>query len=221
MIKIQSNTATREPLPSFLLGLAAASLADLSWTDPALGVSDCAWWPEESGDGELPPLHRWGAETLTPDPARQVVVVTRAAVPLTAEEIEAEAAAQREALAPLIDAERDRRISAGFEFAGVRYQSRLPQDGKAGDWEVFSGKALEALMAVMGGAQPGDLRWSDPAEDFAWIAADNSRVPMDAQTVIALAKAASAHRGRHTFAGSDLKQMQPIPADYTADQWWP
>ena len=120
-----------------------------------------------------------------------------------------------------VDAERDRRISAGFEFAGVRYQSRLPQDGKAGDWEVFSGKALEALMAVLNGSQPGDLRWSDPAEDFAWIAADNSRVPMDAQTVIELAKAASAHRGRHTFAGSDLKQMTPIPADYTDDQWWP
>ncbi|MCW8158964.1 DUF4376 domain-containing protein [Stutzerimonas stutzeri] len=120
-----------------------------------------------------------------------------------------------------VDAERDRRISAGFEFDGVRYQSRLPSPERAGDWEVFSGKALEALMAIMGGAQPGDLRWSDPAEDFAWIAADNSRVPMDAQTVIELAKAASAHRTKHTFAGSDLKQMDPIPADYTDDKYWP
>jgi hypothetical protein len=120
-----------------------------------------------------------------------------------------------------VDAERDRRISAGFEFAGVRYQSRLPSPDRAGDWEVFSGKALEALIAIMGGAHPGDLRWSDPAEDFAWIAADNSRVPMDAQTVIELAKAASAHRSRHTFAGSDLKALDPIPADYAADHNWP
>ncbi len=120
-----------------------------------------------------------------------------------------------------VDAERDRRISAGFEFAGVRYQSRLPSPDRAGDWEVFSGKALEALIAIMGGAQPGDLRWSDPAEDFAWIAADNSRVPMDAQTVIELAKAASAHRSRHTFAGSDLKALDPIPADYADDHNWP
>jgi len=120
-----------------------------------------------------------------------------------------------------VDAERDRRISAGFEFQGVRYQSRLPQAGKAGDWEVFSGKALEALIAIMAGAQPGALRWSDPAEDFAWIASDNSRVPMDAQAVIELAKAASAHRSRHTFAGSDLKAMDPIPADYTDDKYWP
>lgn len=120
-----------------------------------------------------------------------------------------------------VGAERDRRISSGFEFEGVRYQSRLPSPGRAGDWDVFSSKALEALLAIMAGAQPGDLRWSDPAEDFAWIAADNSRVPMDAQTVIELAKAASAHRSRHTFAGSDLKALDPIPADYAADHNWP
>lgn len=120
-----------------------------------------------------------------------------------------------------IDSERDRRISAGFEFEGVLFQSRLPDGERSGDWEVFSGKALEALIAVMGGAQPGDLRWADADEDFAWIAADNSRVPMDAQTVIELGKAASAHRSRHTFAGSDLKARIPIPADYADDKWWP
>lgn len=121
----------------------------------------------------------------------------------------------------MVDAERDRRISAGFEFAGVLYQSRLPTMNHAGDWDVFSGKALEAFIAVSGGAQPGDLRWSDPDSDFAWIAADNSRVPMDAQTVIELCKAASAHRSRHTFAGSDLKAMSPIPQDYADDKYWP
>lgn len=123
--------------------------------------------------------------------------------------------------ASAVDAERDRRISAGFEFQGVRYQSRLPTANHPGDWDVFSGKALEAFIAVMNGAQPGDLRWSDPGADFAWIAADNSRVPMDAQTVIELCKAASVHRSKNTFAGSDLKAMQPIPQDYTDDKWWP
>jgi len=120
-----------------------------------------------------------------------------------------------------VDAERDRRISAGFEFNGVTYQSRLPGGQLSGDWDVITGKAVEALIAVMGGAQPGDLRWSDPGEDFAWIAANNSRVPMDAQTVIELGKAASAHRSAHTFAGSDLKAMTPIPADFRDDKWWP
>jgi len=135
-------------------------------------------------------------------------------------EIESPAVAY-DASAQQVDAERDRRISSGFEFQGVRYQSRLPSAGHPGDWDVFSGKALEAFIAVSNGAQQGYLRWSDPDSDFAWIAADNSRVPMDAQTVIELCKAASMHRSRHTFAGSDLKAMQPIPQDYTDDKYWP
>jgi len=192
-----------------------------SRTDPTLGVSDCAWWPGDDQSPALGEFERYGEETLTVDAERRVVVVVREVVPWSAGEIAEREAARRREMALLIDAERDRRISAGLEFAGVRYQSRLPSPDRAGDWEVFSGKALEALIAIMGGAQPGDLRWSDPAEDFAWIAADNSRVPMDAQTVIELAKAASAHRSRHTFAGSDLKELNPIPADYAADHNWP
>lgn len=114
----------------------------------------------------------------------------------------------------MVDAERDRRISAGFDFEAVHYQSR------PSDWEVYSGKALEAFIAISSGAQIGDLRWSDPDSDFAWITADNSRVPMDAQTVIELAKAASAHRTKLTFAGSYIKSLDPIPADYADDKWW-
>ncbi len=95
MIKIQSNTATREPIPSFLVGLAPESLADLSWTDPALGVSDAAWWPEEDQSAPLGEFERYGAETLTVDAERRVVVVVRDVVPWTAEELAAMAEAQR------------------------------------------------------------------------------------------------------------------------------
>lgn len=121
----------------------------------------------------------------------------------------------------MVDAERDKRISAGFTFKGVRYQSRLPSNGHSGDWDVFSGKALDAFIAVSQGAQPNDLRWSDPNSDFSWIAADNSRVPMDAPTVIELCRAASTHRSKHIFAGSDIKAMTPIPVDFADDKWWP
>lgn len=221
MVKVQNNTATREPIPQFLRGLAPESLADLSWTDPALGVSDAAWWPEDDQSPALGEFERYGDETLTVDADRRVVVVVREVEPWSAEELAEREAQRRLDTLPLIDAERDRRINEGFMFQGVRYQSRLSSALHAGDWEVFSGKALEAFIAIMGGAQPGDLRWANPAEDFAWIAADNSRVPMDAQTVIELGKAASAHRTAHTFAGSDLKALQPIPADYTADRYWP
>ena len=79
MIKIQNNTAIREPLPDFLVGLDAKSLADLSWTDPALGVSDCAWWPERDisdplGYGEM---YDMSSEKLTINHELKVVDVFR------------------------------------------------------------------------------------------------------------------------------------------------
>lgn len=90
MMKIQNNIATREPMPQFLQGLTPESLADLSWTDPALGVQDCAWWPEVDQSPALGQYERYGDETLTVDAENQRVIVTRAVVPWTAEEIEAD-----------------------------------------------------------------------------------------------------------------------------------
>lgn len=94
MIKIQNNTATREPIPAFLHGLAPESLADLSWTDPALGVSDAAWWPEVDQSPALQRHERYDAETLTIDADNQQVIVVRSVVPWTQAEIDAETAAQ-------------------------------------------------------------------------------------------------------------------------------
>lgn len=87
MIKIQNNTATREPLPSFLQGLAPESLRDLSWTDPQLGVHDSAWLPERDDTPELPEGHTFdGTESLTIKPAEGVVSVVRSTRPLTERE---------------------------------------------------------------------------------------------------------------------------------------
>lgn len=215
MVKVENGSGAREPIPDFLIGLTHESLSDLSWTDPALGVQDCAWWPEDDQSPDLGEFERYGDETLTPDPTRHVVVVTRAVIPWSAEEISAEQDRRRTELAAAIDAERDRRIDAGMTFGGVLYQTR------PGDRENIAGKAMEAFMAITAGSQPGDLRWSNPDHDFAWIAEDNSLVPMDAQTVVAFGKAASAHKEAHVFAGRQLKDMQPIPADYADDRWWP
>ena len=87
MIKVTGNIATREPVPAFLVGLAPESLADLSWTDPQLGVSDCAWWPEDDQSSALGEYERYGAETLTVDTDRRVVVVVREVEPWSDEEI--------------------------------------------------------------------------------------------------------------------------------------
>lgn len=114
-----------------------------------------------------------------------------------------------------VDTERDRRIDAGVEFLGVAFQSR------ATDRENIAGAAQLGFMAVVAGAQPGDLRWSNPDADFAWIASDNTLVPMDAQTVVAFGKAAAERKQALIFAARQLKDMAEIPVDYTDDKWWP
>jgi len=114
-----------------------------------------------------------------------------------------------------VDLERDRRIDAGVMFNGVLYQSRTT------DRENISGAAQMAFMAVVGGAQPGDLRWSNPDQDFAWICAENTLVPMDAQTVVEFGRAAALRKSELIYAGRALKDMPAIPENYTDDQWWP
>jgi hypothetical protein len=114
-----------------------------------------------------------------------------------------------------IDAERDRRIDAGVVFNGVRFQTR------PADRENVAGATQLATLAVMAGAQAGDLRWHGSASDFAWIAEDNSIVTMDAPTVIAFGQAVAAHKRAHIFAARALKDADPIPTDYTDPGYWP
>src|SRR5690606_3160953 len=114
-----------------------------------------------------------------------------------------------------VDAERDRRIATGFVFGGMAYQCdpRSQQN--------IIAKGAQAKFAVLAGAQEGDLRWADPSTDFGWIATDNSLTPMDAQTMSAFADAADLWVSSHIFAGRAIKDMDPIPADYTSDSYWP
>ncbi|TNB46797.1 DUF4376 domain-containing protein [Martelella lutilitoris] len=114
-----------------------------------------------------------------------------------------------------VDAERDRRIAAGFVFNGVVYQSR------AEDRENIAGAATAALGAMIDGAEAGDYRWHGGDSDFVWIAADNSTHKMDAVTLYALGQAALAHKQAHIFAARTLKDLSPIPADFAADIHWP
>lgn len=108
MIKVKNNTATRESIPTFLRGLKPESLLDLSWTDPALGVADCMWWPEEDQSASLGEFEVYGNETLTPDMERKVVVVVRSVEPMPQEQI----AAMEEAKASAIRSERNEKLSA-------------------------------------------------------------------------------------------------------------
>lgn len=81
LIKVKVGVAAHEPLPDFLIGLAPESLADLSWTDPALGMQNCAWWPLEDRSQPLGPWQQYGQETLAIDAGTQTVVCVRQVIP--------------------------------------------------------------------------------------------------------------------------------------------
>lgn len=115
-----------------------------------------------------------------------------------------------------VNAERDRRMVLGFTFGGRVYQSRR-EDRE----NVMGAFALASTALTIGGKKPGDLRWHGEDEDFMFIAANNERVPMDAPTVLALGQAAAAQKSALTFAASNLKLLDPIPADYADDAHWP
>lgn len=115
----------------------------------------------------------------------------------------------------VVNEERNRRIFSGFTFNGSTFQSRLE------DQKRISGASILAAVAIMSGAKAGDLRWHGGDSDFAWIAADNVLVPMDAHTVIAFGQAAARHETLHVFAARALKDMTPIPFDYASDRFWP
>jgi hypothetical protein len=85
----------------------------------------------------------------------------------------------------------------------------------------ISGAAQMAFMAIVSGAQPGNVRWSGGDVDFTWITQDNQIVTMDAHTVVAFGKTAAGHESAHILAARAIKNQSPIPADYADDAYWP
>ena len=118
-------------------------------------------------------------------------------------------------LRDLINAERDRRIAAGFAFEGHSYQFRDQDKARV------TGAGALAGFAIAGGAQAGDYLWHGGAEPFTWIAADNAVVQLDARQMFAMASAGAAHESAHVFAAKALKDADPIPSNYADDVHWP
>lgn len=115
-----------------------------------------------------------------------------------------------------INAERDRRIHAGFAFSGKTYA--FDPSSK----QRVTGAGTLAGFAITNGSQPGDLFWHGGQQPFKWIADDNTLTEMDAQTCFAFGQAAAAHEEAHIFAARAIKDMNPIPADYaTNESYWP
>lgn len=115
-----------------------------------------------------------------------------------------------------IDAERDRRIAAGFIFGGKLFQAREQ------DLRNINGAATGAALAMMQGAQAGNMRWQGGDSDFGWIAADNTIMPMDVLTMIAFGRAAMTHVERLTMVGRSLKDRLAAgeTLDISSDALW-
>lgn len=116
----------------------------------------------------------------------------------------------------MVDTERDRRLMT-FAFQGRVYDFA---DSKGSEQNI-SNAAMQALGAIMLGAQPGDLNWADPSYGFVWISHNNETVPMDAETCQAFGVAAQAWKRNHILAARVLKNTSPIPENYADPSWWP
>lgn len=114
-----------------------------------------------------------------------------------------------------VNAERDRRIETSFPFMEKRIQFR------PGDRENINGASSLAIIAIMGGAKPGDTKWHGGEEDFAWITADNSLLILDAFQTIGMGKAAAEWKSKNIFAARELKNQPTIPYDFENDKYWP
>jgi len=115
-----------------------------------------------------------------------------------------------------VNAERDRRMTSTFVFAGKGF------DCDQASLARITGAATLAGFAMGAGAPAGFMRWHGGASDFAWIAADNTLFPMDAQTCFAFGQAAANNQSAFIFAAKAIKGMDPIPADYATNaDYWP
>lgn len=206
MLKVKNSIATREQLPSFLYGLQPESLADLSWTDPALGVQDCAWWPEETTDGVLPADSYWGAETLTLDAARKVVRVSREIVPFTSSEL----LEQVDMLRPNLSATNNMQYEAAI--------SRLTSDYPASEIATWERQRAEAV------AWDADLTAATPWIDMAAMARGLDRDTYLARTlakVTAFAAVSAYFTGRRQGiddqirAAATAEQLAAVVIDYS------
>lgn len=124
----------------------------------------------------------------------------------------------------LVDEEWSRRVFGGFTFAGEEYHSDRDSI------DNITGAQSLAQYAMDNGVQAGNRYWhlEDPANppegaaEFAWKSRSNGMIPMDAPTMVALAKALFAWKHAHFLAARSLKDTPGgIPADYTSDIYWP
>lgn len=117
--------------------------------------------------------------------------------------------------AEMVNQERERRMRGTFSFIGKEF------DCNQVSLQRITGAATLAGFWLASLGDPESVFWHGGTEPFAWIAHDNSINVMDAGTVFDFGKAAAANETAHIFAARALKDMTPIPENYTSDIYWP
>lgn len=115
----------------------------------------------------------------------------------------------------MVNAERDRRMRGTFTFGGKEY------DCDQTSLQRITGAASLAGFWMAAGGDPQSNLWHGGVNPFLWISHDNAANVMTAATVFAFGQAAAHNETAHIFAARALKDMNPIPADYASDAYWP
>ena len=115
------------------------------------------------------------------------------------------------ALIAQVNADRDARIEGGFVFEGRPYQSRQS------DRENIVRKGDRAQQDFdLDLVQPGQMCWDESlpeGQPFVFLAGDNSAVPMDAFTMVALRDAGEAFKQTCVFIARGAKDAIAAAAD--------
>lgn len=114
-----------------------------------------------------------------------------------------------------VSRERDRRISSGFTWSTKEFQS--DEDSR----ENINGAVSGALAYLISGGSPDELYWDNPNVPFMWLAKNNELIAMSPSQVVQFGQAMMAHKKQCIFAARTIKDMNPIPKDFTDDKYWP
>jgi hypothetical protein len=106
---------------------------------------------------------------------------------------------------------RQTKTDGGYPFKDKVIQSR------ADDRENLQGAAVMALAAMSANPQAASsLRWADPNNDFGWITADNSVLPLTAMDVVQMFETGAALKTQYIFTARALKDAVGALTDATA-----
>jgi hypothetical protein len=120
----------------------------------------------------------------------------------------------------MVDVEYRARLAVGFTYGGNLFD--FNEDSRVSILGAVAAAQRHVQLAALDPAVAiGKADWLREGTDFTFTDATDAEVPLTAMEMIALGMAAAEHLDSHHDARRALKAMDPIPADYTDDIYWP